>query len=76
MLESIWSNIQNNIYIFVESGGNNKTNVQLCQMNIIPLLSKPDINEVILNEQKLPLKCCQPLDFLYTSLKDLDLLTM
>ena len=26
--------------------------IQLCQMNIIPLLSKPYVNEVNLNEQK------------------------
>ena len=41
-------------------------------MNVIPLLSKPYTNEVTLRDRKRPLKCCQPLDFLYTSLKGLD----
>ena len=40
--------------------------IQLCQMNVIPLLSKPCVNEVTLRKQKLPLECCQPLDFWYT----------
>ena len=42
---------------------NPPTVVHFCQMNIIPLLSKPYVNEVTLREQKCPLKCCQPLDF-------------
>ena len=29
------------------------------------LLNKPYENEVALREQNIPLKCCQPLDFLY-----------
>ena len=37
------------------------------------LLDRPYGNEVILRGQKIPLKCCQPLDFWYTSLKGLDL---
>ena len=45
-------------------------------MNVVPSLSKPYVNEVTLREQKCPLKCCQPLDFLYTSLKGLDLLML
>ena len=52
------------------------TYIQLCQMNVIPLLSKPYVNEVTLREQKLPLKCYQPLDFLHTSFKSLDLLML
>ena len=36
--------------------------IQLCQMNVIPLSSKPYINEVTLSEQKWPLKCYQPPD--------------
>ena len=37
------------------------------------LLNKPYENEVNLREQKIRLKCCQPLDFWYNSLKGLDL---
>ena len=51
-------------------------NIQLCQMNIISLSNKPYVNEVNLREQKLPLRYYQPLDFLYTSLKGLDLLML
>ena len=32
----------------------------------IRLLNKPYANEVTLTEQKIPLNCCQPFDFLYT----------
>ena len=47
--------------------------IQLCQMNVVPWLSKPYVNEVTLRQQKWPLECCQPLDIWYTSLKGLDL---
>ena len=47
--------------------------LQLCQMKVIPILSKPHVNEVFLKEQKLPINCYQPLDFWYTSLKGLGL---
>ena len=53
-----------------------QTQVQLYQINAIPLWSKSYVNEVTLREQKWPLKYCQPLDFLYTSLKGLDLLIL
>ena len=36
----------------------------LCQINVIPLLSKPFVNEVTLRKQKWPLRCCQPLKFI------------
>ena len=36
------------------------------KLQIIPLLSKPYLNEVTLREKKGPLKWCQPLDFWYT----------
>ena len=39
----------------------------------IRLLNKPYVNGVTLREQNQPLKCCQPLEFWYTSLKGLDL---
>ena len=52
------------------------TYIQFCQMNIIPLLSKPYVNEVTLREQKLPLKCCQPLNIQNAFLKGLDLLIL
>ena len=42
-------------------------------MNVIPLSHEPYVNEVTLREQKLPLRRCQPLEFLYTSLEGLDL---
>ena len=42
--------------------------VQLCQMNVGRLFSKPYVNEVTLTRQNLPLKCCQLLE-LWTQLK-------
>ena len=49
-------------------------NIQLWTFAYVRLLNKPYENEVALSEQKIPLKCCQPLDFWYTStLKGLDL---
>ena len=50
--------------------------VQLRTYAYIRLLNMPYGNEVILRGQNIPLKCCQPLDFLYTSLKGLDLLLL
>ena len=50
--------------------------LQLCQSEMAALLNKPYENDVTLRGQNIPLKCCQPLDFLYTSLKGLDLLML
>ena len=40
--------------------------IQLWTFAYVWLLNKPYENEVTLKKQKIPLKCCQPLDFLYT----------
>ena len=53
-----------------------KNQVQLWTYAYIWLLNRPYGNGVILREQSIPLKCCQPFDFWYTSLKGLDLLMM
>ena len=45
----------------------------MCIRLYLQLLNNPYENEVSLTEQKLPLKCCQPLDFQYAFLKGLDL---
>ena len=47
--------------------------IQLLTFDYIRLIDKPYVNGVTLREQNQPLKCCQPLDFWYTSLKGLDL---
>ena len=39
--------------------------IQLWTFAYIRLLNKPYENEVTLREQKIPLQCCQSLDFLY-----------
>ena len=47
--------------------------IQLWTYAYIRLLNRPNGNEVISREQNIPLKCCQPFDFQYTSFKGLDL---
>ena len=61
----------------------NKTSchIQLCQMNVmvpnvIPLLSKPYVNEVTLTGQNPPSKCCYPLKLLTQFKRNLDLLIL
>ena len=51
-------------------------NIQLWTFAYVRLLNKPYENEVALREQKIPLKCCQPLNFLYDFLKGLDILLL
>ena len=46
---------------------------QLWTFAYVWLLNKPYENEVYLREQKITLKCCQPFDFKYATLKGLDL---
>ena len=53
-----------------------KKDIQLWQMNVILILSKPYANKLFLKEQKWHLKYCQPLEFWYISLKGLDLLIL
>ena len=49
------------------------TNLQLWTFAYVQLLNKPYENEVTLTRQKLPLKCCQPLETLRHLIKGLDL---
>ena len=53
-----------------------KNQVQLWTYAYIWLLNRPYGNGVILREQIIPLECCQPLDFWYTTLEGLDLLIL
>ena len=49
------------------------TAIDICLRTVTRYLYE---NEVALREQEIPLKCCQPLDFLYASLKGLHLLIL
>ena len=54
----------------------NFAQIQFFQLNLVPLLSKPYVNEVTLKEQKLSIEQCQPINFQYTSLESFDLLML
>ena len=49
-------------FITDKGNANGKAIIQLCSMNVIPLLSKPYVNGVTSTEQNLSLKYCQSLE--------------
>ena len=57
--KTTWSEFQKPYQTAAARG---KAELQLCPMNVIPLLSKPYVNWITLTRQNLSLKCYQSLE--------------